>query len=130
MTGVQTCALPISYVSQTTPIPNDQTKIAVNTAIAGEMMGFKTVFMDAGSGALEHVTIEMIKEVKKNIDIPLIIGGGLKTIEEIDSCYTAGANLVVIGNKIEADSDFLLDLKNYFSQIRNPLGQNQRIIKK
>ena len=120
----------VSYVSQTTPIPNDQVNIAVNTAIAGEMMGFKMVFMDAGSGALEHVPSEMIQAVKKNIEIPLIVGGGIKTIEEVDSCYAAGANLVVIGNKIEVDCDFLLDLKNYFSEIRNPLGHNLRINKK
>jgi phosphoglycerol geranylgeranyltransferase len=113
----------VSYVSQTTPIPNDQTTIAVNTAIAGEMMGFKTIFMDAGSGALRHVPFEMIAAVKKNIDVPLIIGGGIKTIKTVDNCFRAGADIIVIGNKIEEDSDFLLDLKNYFSQIKESISR-------
>jgi phosphoglycerol geranylgeranyltransferase len=106
----------VSYVSQTSPIPNDQITIAVNTAMAGEMMGNKIVFMDAGSGATQRVGSEMISQVKKNISIPLIIGGGVRTIDDLDGCYNAGADLVVIGNKIEEDEDFLLDLINYFNK--------------
>ncbi|MCH2225774.1 MAG: geranylgeranylglyceryl/heptaprenylglyceryl phosphate synthase [Crocinitomicaceae bacterium] len=112
----------VSYVSQTTPIPNDQITIAVNTAMAGEMMGNKLVFMDAGSGALDKVPSKMISEVKKNINVPLIIGGGVKTIKELDECYNSGANLVVIGNKIEQNEDFLLDLANYFSQKKESIS--------
>lgn len=105
----------VAYVSQTRPIPNDQNSIAVNTAIAGELLGFQCVFMDAGSGAKNPVPTEMIKEVKSNIDVPLIIGGGIKSIEEVDSAINAGADLIVIGNKIEEDTDFLLDLIHYYS---------------
>lgn len=104
----------VSYVSQTSPIPNEQIGIAVNTAVAGEMLGFKAVFMDAGSGAINAVPTEMIRAVKSEIDIPLIIGGGIKTIEEMDAVYEAGADVVVIGNKIEKDVDFMLDLISYF----------------
>ncbi len=103
----------VAYVSQTTPIPNDQNNIAVQTAIAGEMLGLKTIFMDAGSGAYKSIPTEMIAEVKQNISIPLIIGGGIKSIEEVENAYSAGADIVVIGNKIEKDIDFLLDLKSY-----------------
>jgi len=106
----------VAYVSQTRPIPNDQNSIAVHTAIAGELLGFQCVFMDAGSGAKNPVPFEMIKEVKDNIDIPLIIGGGIKSIEELDKAYSAGADLIVIGNKIEEDTDFLLDLIHYYSK--------------
>ena len=106
----------VSYVSQTNPIPADQVKIAVNTAIAGEMMGFSCVFMDAGSGAIDPVSPEMIAAVKAQINIPLIIGGGIKTTEDLHRCYKAGADLVVVGNKIEEDIDFLLDLTTYFQQ--------------
>lgn len=102
----------VSYVSQTTPIPADQITIAVKTAIAGEMLGLKAIFMDAGSGADNPVKKEMIAAVKKNISIPLIIGGGLKTIEDIECALGAGADLVVIGNRIEEDTDFLLDIKS------------------
>lgn len=110
----------VSYVSQTTPIPNDQVNIAVNTAVAGEMLGFSAVFMDAGSGALNAVPEKMISTVKNEIDIPLIIGGGIKSIEDLDKAYKAGADLVVIGNKIEEDTDFLLDLISYFSSYMHP----------
>ncbi|MFT5818999.1 MAG: phosphoglycerol geranylgeranyltransferase [Crocinitomix sp.] len=102
----------VSYVSQTTPIPADQITIAVKTAIAGEMLGLKALFMDAGSGADKPVSGEMIAAVKKNISIPLIIGGGLKTIEDIKTALGAGADLVVIGNRIEEDTNFLLDIKS------------------
>ena len=70
----------------------------------------KTIFLDAGSGALNSVPEKMIREVKKNISIPLIVGGGLKTIEQIKNTFDSGADLVVIGNKIEDDIDFMLDL--------------------
>jgi len=102
----------VAYVSQTSPIPSDQIGIAVNTAIAGELMGMKIVFMDAGSGAIHSVSTEMITEVSKNLSIPLIIGGGLKTISDIENTLNAGADVAVIGNKIEENIDFLLDLMN------------------
>jgi len=106
----------VAYVSQTSPIPNDQVSIAVHTAIAGEMLGLKAIFMDAGSGANKAVPSNMIKEVRNQIDVPLIIGGGLKRIEDIDSAFNCGADIVVIGNKIEEDVDFLLDLKFFVSK--------------
>ena len=102
----------VAYVSQTTPIPADQNIIAKNTALAGELMGMKCVFMDAGSGAVNPVPPKMIKTVSQTINLPLIIGGGLKTINDIELAYKAGADVVVIGNKIEEDINFILDLKN------------------
>lgn len=105
----------VAYVSQTSPIPNDQERIAVKTAIAGEMLGFKCVFMDAGSGAINPVPSEMIRSVKSSIQLPLIVGGGLKSIADIDKAYEAGADIVVVGNKIEEDSNFLLDLMGYYA---------------
>lgn len=102
----------VAYVSQTSPIPSDQTSIAINTAIAGELMGMQSVFMDAGSGAIKSVPLKMIQEVAQNISVPLIIGGGLKTIQDIEDTLNAGASVAVIGNKIEENIDFLLDLMN------------------
>ncbi len=106
----------VAYVSQTTPIPNDQNSIAVNTAIAGEMLGLKAIFLDAGSGANKVVPPAMIAEVKANIEGPLIIGGGLKSIADIELAFSYGADIVVVGNKIEEDIDFLLDLKALIRQ--------------
>ncbi len=102
----------VAYVSQTSPIPSDQISIAINTAIAGELMGMQAVFMDAGSGAINSISREMINQVSRNISVPLIIGGGLKTIEEVENTLNAGASVAVIGNKIEENIDFLLDLMN------------------
>lgn len=112
----------VAYVSQTTPIPADQNVIAKNTAVAGELMGMKCVFMDAGSGAINPVPTSMIKIVNQNISVPLIIGGGLKSIEDIQNAFNAGADVVVIGNKIEEDINFLLDLKNInFAKTNYPI---------
>ena len=101
----------VAYVSQTTPIPHNQSGIAIKTAIAGEMLGFSAIFMDAGSGAKKVVPSEMIKEVKNHISVPLIVGGGMRSCENVEDAFSAGADVVVIGNKIEEDPDFLLDLK-------------------
>jgi len=106
----------VQYVSQTTPIPADQENIALKTAIAGEMLGMKTIFLDAGSGAIHPVPLKMIREVKKNIQIPLIIGGGMRSAKQVADALDAGADLVVIGNKIEEDIDFMLELMHVLKQ--------------
>lgn len=106
----------VTYISQTTPIPADQLQIASQTSIAGEMLGLKTIFLDAGSGAKQTVSKEMISAVRSAINVPLIIGGGIKSINDIDYAFEAGADLVVIGNRVEADIDFLLDIKTHLNQ--------------
>lgn len=101
----------VEYVSQTSSIPNDQVEIARKIALAGKLLGKKITYLDCGSGALQTVTVRMIQEVK-SIGIPLIVGGGIRTIEKIKELHLAGANIVVVGNKIEEDIDFLLDIAN------------------
>lgn len=101
----------VEYVSQTTPIPNDQADIARKIALAGKLQGKKLTYLDCGSGAHQTVSTKMIQEVK-SIGLPLIVGGGIKSIEKINELHAAGANVVVIGNKIEDDVDFLLDISN------------------
>jgi putative glycerol-1-phosphate prenyltransferase len=102
----------VAYVSQTTPIPRDKISIIKNTSIAGKLQGKKVIYLDAGSGAKYSVPIEIISTIKE-LELPIIIGGGIKTIEQIQNCHDAGASIVVIGNKLEEDSDFLLDIHNY-----------------
>ena len=80
-------------------------------------MGHQLIYADAGSGAIDCIRPEMI-ETLASVGSPLIIGGGIKTIEHIEIAHSAGANLVVIGNKIEEDIDFLLDLHNMTSKSR------------
>ncbi len=100
--GKQTTA---SYISNSNPIPADKADIAAYTALAGEYMGMNLVYLDAGSGADQCVSSEMIKKVKEQISLPLIVGGGIDSKAKLESAYAAGADLVVIGNALEKDSE-------------------------
>lgn len=100
----------VAYVSQTTPIPSDKLSIILNTAKAGILQGKKIIYVDAGSGALNHVPDNVIQELNQ-LKQPIIVGGGIRSISEIESLKESGANVIVIGNKIEEDIDFLLDIK-------------------
>lgn len=102
----------VAYVSQTTPIPSDKTSIITNTAKAGILQGKQLLYLDAGSGAIHPVPTEVI-EVLKPLKKPIIIGGGVTSTEKIKEMHNAGANVVVIGNKIEDDINFLLDIQLY-----------------
>lgn len=93
----------VQYISNTTPIPRDKKDIACCTALAGEMLGMKMIFMDAGSGAKVPVSKSMIQAVRQTINVPLIVGGGINTPAlAIESCE-AGADMIVVGNSIEQD---------------------------
>ena len=102
----------VAYVSQTIPIPRDQISIIKNTATAGVLQGKKIIYFDAGSGAEFSVDPKIIEEVKF-LEVPLIVGGGIRTIEQIDSFKEVGVNIIVIGNHIEENIDFLLDIYSY-----------------
>lgn len=104
--GVQTS---VAYVSQTTPIPLNKVNIVKQTVMAAKMQGKSMVYLDAGSGAKETVTSEIIESIKQ-IDLPIIVGGGVRTADKIKQLHQAGANVVVIGNKLEECDDFLLEL--------------------
>lgn len=103
----------VAYVSQTTPIPREQHTIAIKTALAAYLQGKKTIYFDAGSGAKQSVPPELILQLKKKIDIPVIVGGGIRNIETIQQFAQAGANVIVIGNHIEHNLDFILDIASY-----------------
>lgn len=100
----------VSYMSNTQPIPSDKTDIAVCTAIAGQYLGCKCIYMDAGSGASTGIPQEMVRGVADAIDVPLIVGGGIRSIEHIEQCWSHGANLVVIGNWLEENTRFKHEL--------------------
>lgn len=100
----------VSYISNASPIPADKDDIALCTALAGEMLGMKLIYMDAGSGAKQAITTSMIKRVSSQITTPLVVGGGIKTPEKaIENCR-AGADLIVVGNAIEKDSKLLSEM--------------------
>lgn len=93
----------VEYMSNTKPIPANKTEIVVSTAIAGELLGHKAIYLEAGSGATNTINKNVVKHVKNNIDIPLIVGGGLKTPENIENMLNAGADMIVVGNILEED---------------------------
>lgn len=100
----------VSYISNTQPIPNNKVDIAMATAMAGEMLGHKLVYMDAGSGAKTPITTAMINGVSGAIDIPLIVGGGISDPQKAFDNVKAGADIVVVGNAIEKDPSLIVDL--------------------
>lgn len=100
----------VSYMSHSMPIPHNKPDVALCTAWAGELLGKSLIYMDAGSGAKNPISSEMIHKVSSNIDIPLIVGGGIRTPEKIRENCEAGAQVVVIGNAIEKDAGLFQEL--------------------
>jgi phosphoglycerol geranylgeranyltransferase len=98
-----------SYISGTTPLPHDKPSIAAATAMAGEQLGLRLMYLDGGSGAKYPVSEAMIQAVRAAVDTPLIVGGGLNTGEKIRAALVAGADLVVVGNHIERNPGFLAE---------------------
>jgi putative glycerol-1-phosphate prenyltransferase len=105
-------ATTVSYISNTTPIPANKPEIAACTALAGEQLGLQIIYLEAGSGALNAVSKETIKAVKKMIRVPLIVGGGIRSAAQIETAFSAGADIVVIGTAIENDITFLEEIKS------------------
>ena len=100
----------VSYMSNTYPIPATKDDIAVCTAIAGEMLGMKLLYMDAGSGAKNPVSTSMINAVSMATDIPLIVGGGIRKPEQAAANVRAGADIIVVGNAIEKDPKLISEI--------------------
>ena len=96
--GVETSTM---RVTQTQPLDPTDVDTIVDTCIAAQMMGKKAIYLEAGSGAITPVSTEIIKAVRAHISIKLIVGGGIRTPEAMQSAYDAGADIVVIGNHFE-----------------------------
>lgn len=102
----------VAYMSQTQPIPREKAEVAASTALAAELLGMQMVYLEAGSGARWPVPPEMIHAVKMAIQIPLIVGGGIDSPEKMALAMDAGADMVVVGNALEADPELLHKLKH------------------
>ena len=96
-----------SYMSNSLPIPSNKDGIAVSTAMAGEMLGLKLIYMDGGSGALNPIPLSMIENVKSAISVPLIIGGGITNPQAASERFKAGADVIVVGNAIETENSLI-----------------------
>ncbi len=100
----------VSYISNTKPIPSDKIGIAVSTALAGKLMGMSIVYADAGSGSVKTVSKEMVKAIKENCKMPLIIGGGIRDYNTALDLYKNGANMLVIGNGTEENDQLIEEI--------------------
>jgi phosphoglycerol geranylgeranyltransferase len=100
----------VSYISNASPLPADKNEIAVCTAMAGEMLGMKLIYMDAGSGAKRAIHESMIEKVAQSISVPLIIGGGIIHPEKAYINCKAGADVIVVGNAIEKDPSLIREM--------------------
>ena len=102
----------VSYISNAAPIPADKADIALCTAMAGEMLGHKLIYMDAGSGAKKPVSETLIAAVAKHIEVPLVVGGGIRDAEKAYRNCKAGADMIVVGNAIENDAALIKEISD------------------
>lgn len=109
-------ATTVVYMSHTIPIPAEKSEIAVSTALAGELLGLRAIYLDAGSGALNPVPGVMITQVKKNISLPLIVGGGIRNPQQGAAAAKAGADVVVVGNILEEDPSLMIPIARAIHQ--------------
>ena len=111
----------VSYMSNTVPIPADKYSVAVCTAMAGEMLGLKLIYMDAGSGAQFPISTKMIASVRKAIDVPLIVGGGIDSVKKALDSLKAGADMLVVGNGIEKNPNLLIEVSDAIISLNQTL---------
>jgi len=107
--GIQTTA---SYMSNSNPIPSNKSEIAASTALAGEYMGMDLIYLDGGSGAKFPVPEQLIKKVSQYSSKPIAVGGGLDTTKKVEAAFESGADIVVIGNALEKNSNFLNEVSS------------------
>lgn len=111
----------VQYMSNTTPIPSNKQDIAVCTAMAGELLGMKLIFMDAGSGANNPVPASMIQAVSNSVDVPIIVGGGIRDAATVHANVKAGADVIVVGNAFEKDPSRIKELSTVIHEYNNQL---------
>lgn len=102
----------VAYISNTTPIPDDKYSLAASTALAGQMLGLQTIYIDAGSGAEKEISPRMIASVRKSVSIPLIVGGGINSSQKAIAALEAGADMIVLGNALEKHPDLLTEISD------------------
>lgn len=99
-----------SYISQTFPIPWNKPEIAATTALAGEYLGLKCIYLDGGSGAEKPVSVQMIAQVRQMVQVPLIVGGGIRHEDQAKEIFAAGADMIVVGTAFEEEPELLFAL--------------------
>lgn len=100
----------VQKVTETIPMSRDNVQAIVDTAKAGELLGMKLIYLEAGSGATHPIGDNIVFSVKQDIDIPLIVGGGIRNKAQLDKAYQFGADMVVIGTAFEEDASLFNEL--------------------
>lgn len=113
----------VERVTQTAPLKRENIQEIVDTAKASELLGMKCVYLEAGSGAISPINSEIIKAVKDELQIPLLVGGGIRTKKQLDDAYVSGADVVVIGTAFEEDEAFFEEIKSPLSYGYFPKGE-------
>ena len=114
--GVETSTMRVTGTKPLNPLNAEGIQTIIDTCIAAELMGKKAIYLEAGSGAKKPVAPDIIREVRKNTSIPLIVGGGIRTPEAMQAAYSAGADIVVIGNHFESHPE---ELQKFLSAKRS-----------
>ncbi len=114
--GAQTT---VSYISNTTPLPHDKPGVAACTALAGELLGLKLTYLDAGSGAKRPVPPAIIAAVRGAVNSPILVGGGINSGEKAYEALQAGADLIVVGNSLEQNPNLLADMAQVVATFNN-----------
>lgn len=109
----------VEYISQSRPIPANKPEIAAATAMAGEMLGMKTIYLDAGSGADSSISSQLIQQVATAIDIPLIVGGGISNLPDLHAVLNKGADIAVVGNAFDVNHSWLKNWRDELTVVRN-----------
>jgi putative glycerol-1-phosphate prenyltransferase len=108
----------VEYISNTRPIPSDKKDIIIATALAGEQLGLKLIYLEAGSGANSRIKEDIVAGVRENLTLPILVGGGIRTPEDIRSLFNAGADGIVIGSAVEEDYRILPSLAAIRNEFR------------
>lgn len=111
-----------SYMSNTTPIPSNKPAIAACTAMAGEMLGLRALYLDAGSGSTHPVPQKVISTVRRSVDVPIIVGGGINSVIKVQNALEAGADMIVVGNALEKSSNLLVKISDKISAVNEGLN--------
>ena len=118
----------VSYMSNTFPIPADKPEVAACTALAGELLGLQLIYLDAGSGAIQSVSPEMIESVKKMISLPIIVGGGINSTEKALKAWEAGADVIVIGNAIESNTSLIDEITFCKEKLNTKIAHSVKVL--
>jgi len=109
----------VEQVSETKSLPRNKPELALSTALAGQLLGMQLIYLEAGSGAENHVPVETIRLVRSKLNIPIIVGGGITDVEKLQHIIDAGADLVVVGNALENDPQLLKQFSQVIQQYQS-----------